>query len=404
MSLKWPLFNLFVVAVVGLLLRLAFVVELSWLEYSNFLHAHSHLAILGWGFLGLFVLLVRSFLPKEKVGSYQRLFYGSLFSLWGMFLAFLWQNYGLFSIGFSTLFLFWSYGFVWRFWRDLSACRSGGVSFLFVRTALFFYLLSTMGLWALALINVLHLQGTPMYYMAIQFFLHFQFNGWFLFAVPALFFELLEERDIWLSSSKLRVYWWLLMISCLLTYALAVTWSTPLPFIFWINSFGVLLQLAALYVLLHVLRRRIREIKALFPHEMRVLFSVALMSYVLKIVIQAVVVIPYVATIAYTVRNYVIGFIHLILLGVLTGFLFGLAGFRQMIPLKDKSVCLGIRIFVPAFVLTEVLLFLQGSMFWANWGFVPFYYELLFATTLLLPLSIGLILWGVFWRGEGGTA
>ncbi len=400
MSFKWPLFNLFVIAFVGMLLRLAFVVELPWLEYSNFLHAHSHLAVLGWGFLGLVVLLLHSFLPQERRNAYRKLFYGALFSLWGMFLAFLWQNYGLFSIGFSVLFLFWSYGLVWLFWQDISFLGRGRISLLFLRTALFFYLFSTLGLWALALINASGLQGSPVYYMAIQFFLHFQFNGWFLFAVPALFFELLEEHDIKLSPRKLRAYWLLLLLSCFLTYALAVTWTTPLPFIFWTNSLGVVLQLGALYFLLTALHGHVRRIKLLFPHVMRVLFSVALTSYVLKIVIQAVVVIPYVATIAYTVRNYVIGFIHLILLGVLTSFLFSLAGFRQMIPLDKRSVYWGIRLFVPAFVFTEVLLFLQGSMFWAAWGFFPFFYELMFLFSLLLPLSIGMILWSLF-RSEG---
>ncbi len=400
MHFKWPLFNLLLIATVGAILRLAFVTELPWLEYTNFLHAHSHLAILGWGFLGLFLLLQNTFLPEDKrqKKSYKRIFYGALFSLWGMFIAFLLQNYGLFSIGFSTLFLLWSYAFVWHFWRDLPKGQTddqASISTLFIRSALLFYLFSTLALWALPVINILKLHGHPIYYMSIQFFLHFQFNGWFLFAIPGLFFKMAEMQHIRLSPNDIRRYWQFLLISCFLTYALAVTWTTPVSFIFWINSLGVLLQLAALYFLLKALRPGIPQVKAGLSPQNRRLFSVALASYILKILIQTVVVIPHVAVIAYTVRNYVIGFIHLILLGVLTSFTLSYAGFRQIIPAEHPLTRHGVQLFVIAFVSTEILLFLQGTLFWANLGFLPYYYELLFAFSALLPISIGMILLGL---------
>ncbi len=381
------------IATVGAILRLAFVVELPWLEYSNFLHAHSHLAILGWGFMGLSLLLQNTFLPEEKRSkkSYTRIFYGALLSLWGMFIGFLLQNYGLFSIAFSTIFLIWSYAFIRLFWRDLPKGEKKK-STLFIRTALLFYLFSTLALWALPVINLLKLHGHPIYYMSIQFFLHFQFNGWFLFAIPGLFFKLTEEQNIRLSPNAIQRYWLLLLISCFLTYALAVTWTTPLSFIFWLNSSGVLLQLAALFFFLKALRPALPQIKALLPSQSKRLFSIALTSYILKIIIQTLVVIPHIAVIAYTIRNYVIGFIHLMLLGILTSFVLGFAGFRQTIPLERPLAKRGIQLFALAFITTEVLLFLQGTLFWANLGLLPYYYELLFAFTALLPISVALLL------------
>ncbi len=400
MRFKWALFNLLLIAIIGAILRLAFVMELPWLEYSHFLHAHSHLAILGWGFLGLSLLLQNTFLPEDKrqKKSYKRIFYGALFSLWGMFIAFLLQNYGPFSIGFSTLFLFWSYAFVWHFRRDLPKTQTSdraSIAKLFIHSALLFYLLSTLALWALPVLNILKLHGEPIYYMSIQFFLHFQFNGWFLFAIPGLFFKLAEMQHIRLSPNDIRRYWQLLLISCFLTYALAVTWTTPVSFIFWLNSLGVLLQLAALYFLLKALRPVIPQVKARLSPQSRRLLSVALTSYILKILIQTVVVIPHVAVIAYTVRNYVIGFIHLILLGVLTSFILSYAGFRQMIPEERTLTRRGVQLFVIAFISTEVLLFLQGTLFWANLGFLPYYYELIFGFSALLPMAIGMILSGL---------
>ena len=38
-------------AAMGVTLRLIYVMELSWLRYERWEHAHSHVAMLGWGYL-----------------------------------------------------------------------------------------------------------------------------------------------------------------------------------------------------------------------------------------------------------------------------------------------------------------------------------------------------------------
>ena len=47
------LLNFVLAAVAGILLRYAFVQELEWMQYRHFQHAHSHVAMLGWIFLGI---------------------------------------------------------------------------------------------------------------------------------------------------------------------------------------------------------------------------------------------------------------------------------------------------------------------------------------------------------------
>jgi len=59
---------------------------------------------------------------------------------------------------------------------------------------------------------------------------------------------------------------------------------------------------------------------------------------------------------------------------------------------------------VLGFVLSECLLFLQGTMLWWGIGFLPQYYELLFGCSLLLPLGILLIVPGQFRRYSTQTS
>jgi len=106
--------------------------------------------------------------------------------------------------------------------------------------------------------------------------------------------------------------------------------------------------------------------------------------------------VPFVAEAAYTIRNYVIGFIHLVLLGVISAFLFSLAYQGGILDRKASLVRIGIVTFVCGILLSELLLFLQGTLLWGAMGFLPFYYEILFAFSALMPFGILLTLIGWF--------
>ena len=109
------LINFLIAALLGLLLRYYFIDPID-LNYRFLIHAHSHTAMLGWIYLMLFTLIVHYFIPDKKP-VYNRLFWLTEFAVIGMLLSFPFQGYALYSIIFSTLFLFASYWFTWFFMK-----------------------------------------------------------------------------------------------------------------------------------------------------------------------------------------------------------------------------------------------------------------------------------------------
>lgn len=404
MPKKWivvALLNMLIAVSIGALLRFAYVEEISWLAFKNFLHAHSHAAMLGWVYLALFTFLISTFLPKDfDLKKYNILFWLTQISVLGMLITFPQMGYASWSIGFSVMHTLLSYIFVFFFLRDLrkiqkqnnAVANTFTISNWFVKSSLFFMVFSTLGLWGMGPIMANGMQGDAVYYMTIQFYLHFQFNGWFIFAILALLFKFMEKHHISINPHDAKRFFFFLSISTFLTYALAVTWANPLPILFYINSSGVILQLVALYYFIKIAKVVWKQLQNELQVTPRLLFQLSLFSFVFKILIQSAVIIPTIAIVGYTIRNYAMGFLHLMLIGMVTLFLFGFAAQLKLVRLDNILAKIGVRVFIVGFILSETILFLQGTMFWGAMGFMPYYYELLFGVSAMLPLGLFLIL------------
>lgn len=385
------LVNFLLAASMGALLRLAFVAELPGIKYQYLLHAHSHVAMLGWLYMALFALLVHAFVPAgASLRRYSQLFWMTEVSVIGMLLSFPVQGYGPVSIAFSTIHILFSYVFIWWLWKDMGPQRT--YSRLFLRTALFFQFFSTLGVWMMGPIMATALRESSFYYLAVQFYLHFQFNGWFIMAVLALLFKWLEKSGFTFPARQRRFFYYLLVSSCLLTYGLAVVWATHDTFVLLFNSIGGILQALAFLVFLRLLRPVFIQYAPKISGVVRILLLVSFVSFGLKIGMQALLAIPTMAEAAYTVRHYIIGFIHLVLLGTMTFFLLAFSVHERILGIRSALGRWGLGLLFIGFVFSELLLFLQGSMLWLRWGLLPAYYESLFGVSTLLPLGLLLLL------------
>ena len=381
-------FFFWLASIFGTLMRYYFVAEIPFVEYRHLLHAHSHVALLGWAYLLvsgslLFLLLQHSRWRHE----YHYLFGLNVLAAAGMAVFFLYQGYGVYSITFSAIHLLSVYVFAYCFLRDLAA-QPAGAHIRFIRWSIYWLLVSSLGLWAIAPVSALLGKLHPLYYASIQFFLHFQFNGWLTYAVLGLWFYHLRQRRKTVTIPTTG--FWLLQASLLFTYALSVTWSTPLSIIFYLNTLGVLLQAVAFFLIL----RPVFAVANPFrqpTHWTDWLLLFGILCLLIKVVVQTAVALPAVATISYTIRNYVIGFIHLITLGAITLTGVSLLLKHHLLP-THATARAGWTLLLVAFLLSELILFGQGTLLWLRQGFVTYYYEILFGVTVLFPMALTIIL------------
>lgn len=388
-GIAFALLNFALAAIAGAIMRLAFVVELSWLDYKNLLHAHSHTAILGWATIGLFALILHRFPNPDRNNKRFRILFLLLeIAVIGEAIDFALEGYAFWSILSSSLFVLLSYIFIISLLRDNGLKALNSNSSLLARTALYFLLFSTLFIWSIGPIIATGLRFSQAFYLLVQAFLHFMINGWFIFGILALIFQLFESKDILMDRKKFRLFYGFLLVSAFLTYALAVAWADPKTWVFILNSLGVILQGIALVFFLIVVRPVWKELKEKMTRPAYFLLYLAIVAFVLKILMQTVVVLPSLATVAYTIRYFVIGFLHLILLGVISlGMLAIMLEFNLLGALKPL-LRTALILICAGFIGSELLLFTQGTMAWGAMGLIPGYYTVLFIVTCFVPIGV----------------
>ncbi|MBK7556391.1 MAG: hypothetical protein IPI55_17860 [Flavobacteriales bacterium] len=346
-------------ASIGALLRLIYVMDLPWLVFKPWLHAHSHVAMLGWVFPALLLTLLGQDDRKPPRGFLGWLSASQMMVL-GMLVSFPLQGYDTFSITFSILQMLISYVLVGIVWISTAHWPKSGSRRL-VRLAIILQVISTLGVWAMGPIMTHGLAGTEWYYWSIQWFLHFQFNGWFWFAAMAIGSRWAERHGVDVRLDGFTTALW--VVSAVFTYALAIAWSERLPLVLAINTAGVALQFWAAWRTLLAMRRARLQVLVKTTRWMRILIGVMMVSMAAKVAAQTAVSIPTVTNMALTLRNYVIGFIHLNTLGAITALMFAHAVMRGWFNERLLLVRVAIGLFISGFALSELLLFLQGTLF-----------------------------------------
>ena len=221
--------DLFAAGLIGALLRAVYIWEIPFLHFRPWLHAHSHTAMLGWVFIGVVLVM----LHDGGRGSIDRrtrwALIGVQAAVIGMLISFPIQSYGPVSITASTIHMLIAYYLLHLLWKKSAGWPRHG-SRVLLRWAIAMFVLSTVGIWSIGPIIAAGAQSKEIYYWAIQLFLHFQFNGWFWFAAIAMGVRWAERQGYTIAMDRLTLALW--VVSAILTYALAIAWSEPLPLVF----------------------------------------------------------------------------------------------------------------------------------------------------------------------------
>ncbi|WP_431124153.1 hypothetical protein [Flagellimonas flava] len=375
------------IALLGLALRLFPVVELSF-DYRYMVHTHSHVALLGWTYTALTTMIYKAYLGKASIQSkYRVLFWCTQVTIIGMLLTFPFTGYALFSIIFSTLFLFASYVFMWVFVRHTSKEQKKTPAYKCIYVSLWYMVLSSLGPWALGAIMNTAGSGSDLYRNAIYFYLHFQYNGWFIMALLGLLLYFLEQKEIALPRFAFTQFFWTMNLGVVTTFCISLLWMNPINSIYVISILGSVLQLFAFSILVkHVLpfQKEIKRMSKLFHLSLKI----AAIFFLVKLLMQLLGSIPYFASRISSNIDLVIGYLHWIFLGVVSVTVLSFLFHSKIIRLTSRSMVL----YFLGFMLTEGLIFYKGTMVWFKEPVIQHYPWLLVLATGILAFAIGNIL------------
>lgn len=387
MPINWiriSFYYLILVGILGLLLRYLFIDSIPGLNFGYLLHAHSHLAMLGWVFNMLFIAMVSAFIP-EKVKSYKLLFILLQISVLGMLFSFPFQGYAAISISFSSFHIFLSWWFAFKFYRDSNETVSLALSL--VRWSLFFMIISSIGPFGLGASMSQGLAGTDLYQLFIYFYLHFQYNAWFSLAIFGLFFHWLQQYQIQFSMKDAMKFKNSMIISCFLSYSLSTLWMQPDTWVYGIGFISAILLLISLVYFIIILKQSKIALQKHFTKAVWNLLGFSFFAFCIKILLQAASAFPYVADLAYKARNFTIGYLHIVFLGFVSVFLIAYYLHSQEKPIS-KNAIRAIWLFLWGFIISEIVIFLQPSIILFGFGIFPYGNEMLFAISSLMPLGI----------------
>lgn len=368
-------------------------------EYANILHGHSHLAIMGWAFLGVFIIFLASYWNKLQHKKQAIAIAVSLFIVTVlMFAAFIYQGYALFSIALSTIHIFieyWAAIFIYRQLRsklDIPATAK-----LFIKGALIALVISSFGPYGLAFISASGMKENALYEMAIYFYLHFQYNGWLMLFLIGLFIIILHLKKVTLPVSKLKTGFWIYFVALFPGYFLSVLWVEELGFTADILAGigGIGQWIGIMYIIVAYLKSK-QRIKAVYLKLTILSLHLSFLLLFMKSTMELGMLIPSLLPLIYDSRSVIIGYLHLTLLGFVSIFI--LAQYLMERILKQTKLTIyGSVIFITGFLINELWLFSQGLTEWLQVSGIPLFTEGLLAASVLLTLGI-LVLWISFSR------
>lgn len=391
---KWlqvSLLNLLLVSFIGVILRYKIAFSLPFVDQKHLLHGHSHFAFSGWITHTLIVLLVQYLSDqsgRDQFRKYRGLIWANLLTAYGMLLWFPIQGYGLWSISFSTLSIFVSWIFAVVYWKDLNRLAIQKISHSWFKLALLFNAVSAFGAFALAFMMATQTVHQNWYLAAVYFFLHFQYNGWFFFAAMGLLTARIETLVF--LREKLWYIYLLFAFACIPAYLLSALWLPMNTFVYLLVIASAVAQVIAWWLFLSACFRNRAEIKNLFPGSSQWLLLLAALATSIKLLLQLGSTIPSLSQLAFGFRPIVIGYLHLVLLGMFSIFLIG----QLVIPIShvlSKALLTGIRIFIAGVIINEMALMVQGTAA-LSYQSIPFINESLLVTALILFTGILLML------------
>lgn len=383
--LKFSLINLLIVAGLGVLMRYKIGFDFPYFSQKNIQNAHSHFAFAGWITHALYVLLInfiQNKLPLLNTKIYKRIIIANILCSYGMLFSFFYQGYGTLSIILSTGTIIIVCIFTYHYFKDLKKIDDSNPAKPWFKAALLFSIISSLGTFYLAYMMVSRNFNENWYLASIYFYLHFQYNGFFIFTCLGLFFS--ESNTLFPQFKYDKLFFKLFYISFIPAYFLSVLWAKLPTWLYIVVAIAAFTQVVAWFKVLKAIKvALVGGIK--FDKFTKYLFLFVATAFSIKLLLQLGSTIPAVSTLAFGFRPVVIAYLHLVLLAVISVFILTYMYTFKLISV-NKSLLVALSVFVIGIFFNELVLAIQGI---AGFSYVVVKYvnETLFGISLLLFLG-----------------
>lgn len=377
------LINLGIVALLGTVMRYKIGFEFPYFDQKYLQEAHSHFAFTGWITHTLFfliVLLLRNNLGVINEKLYSRLIVANLITAYGMLISFIMQGYGSVSISFSTLSIIVAYVFSYFALKDISRLSPGHPAKYWLRAAIWFGIFSTVGTMVLSYMMATKQYDQTTYLGSIYFYLHFQYNGWFLFTCIGLFIDRIRHFN--LNPKHVSYSFWMFFLSGVPTYFLSILWAKLPVWLYPLVVLAAIFQAAGWWYFLRMITSNLENFRTNFSKIVNLLFFVVAGAVTVKILLQLGSTFPAVSKLAFGFRPIVIAYLHLVLLLIVSVFLLTFLYTIGLIH-QNRNSRNGLVIFTVGALANEVILAIQGIASF-SYTVIPFANEMLFVAAFIL--------------------
>lgn len=380
--LKLCVFNFLLVSVLGVIMRYNLAFSIPGLPHKFLQESHSHFAFYGWVSAAIYLFTVKYLSENRvirKLSKYQFLMIFNQIGSYGMLVSFLCKGYFWLSIVFSSIALF--SGFAYFIFLLIDTRSNKNPEIIWLKSGAFFAVLSSVGIFGLACFSAKKDEFEVLFRASTYFYLHYQYNGFFLFSCIGLFLISLKQQGITIAERLNRNIFYLLFIGCFLGYGLSVLWLKMNLFLYIFMVLVSVIQLLGAFKLLVWIRRN-----KIFTHKNSIetwLAGAFGFAFLAKFMLQGLSVIPALGTLAFSNINLVIAYLHLVLLMGISLFLVWKI-VQLPIVQKTKILKISVIILISGIVLNELFLAASGIF---SVLFIPFLssrYWLLLASLVIM--------------------
>lgn len=389
-GLRFSVFNLLIVSILGTLMRYKIAFSFPYLEQKHLQESHSHFAFYGWITSCIYILILRylqKVSPAVNSKKYYRLIAFNLFASFGMLTSFIYGGYFWLSILFSSIALFTSFAYFFLLIKELKSIKEN--SKIWFLGGFFFAVLSSLGVFLLCYMMATKNILQDVYLASTYYYLHFQYNGFFIFSCIGLLIFSLKEAGAKTPENQNKAIFSLMFLGSLFGYGLSILWMELRPWIFTtiiISSFSQTFGTIKIYFLI---KENWKNLTNSWSPIQRLIFIFSGVAFSIKIALQLGSNIPAISQFAFGFRNIVIAYLHLVLLMCISSFLIGQILGSYLFKVSRKLL-IGIKLFLLGIFLNELFLGLNGILS-IKYLTIPYSNEILLVISLLISISIILI-------------